>query len=173
MHEHPPKEFGAEGGTRTPTWCKPDWILSPARLPVPPLRRLTMQLDSGQRRNHAHDECVAGTALQILFTLPRFYSRRTTFVIDQFERSSITRRRYTSTVMLPHSRREILRHPDVQLQVLQRAQDVYDEHRETERSTFPTWGKPDPVKRDKLSFESSLPRRSRGASTSSATSAID
>ena len=99
-----------------------------ARLPVPPLRRLTMQLDSGQRRNHAHDECVAGTALQILFTLPRFYSRRTTFVIDQFERSSITRRRYTSAVMLPHSRREILRHPNVQLHVLQRSQDVYDEH---------------------------------------------
>jgi hypothetical protein len=33
-------------------------------------------------------------------------------------------------------------------------------------------GKPDPVERDKLDFESSLPRRSRGASTNSATSAM-
>ena len=29
----------AEGETRTLTWGKPNWILSPARLPVPPLRR--------------------------------------------------------------------------------------------------------------------------------------
>jgi hypothetical protein len=26
------------GRTRTGTWCEPDWILSPARLPIPPLR---------------------------------------------------------------------------------------------------------------------------------------
>ena len=28
-----------EGRTRTGTWCEPDWILSPARLPIPPLRQ--------------------------------------------------------------------------------------------------------------------------------------
>ena len=32
-----------------------------------------MQLDSGQRRNHAHDEWMAGTALQVLFTLSPVY----------------------------------------------------------------------------------------------------
>ncbi len=31
---------GAEGGSRTRTGCEPHWILSPARLPVPPLRRI-------------------------------------------------------------------------------------------------------------------------------------
>ena len=29
---------GAEGGSRTRTGFKPHWILSPARLPIPPLR---------------------------------------------------------------------------------------------------------------------------------------
>ena len=137
MHQHPPEEMCAEGGTRTPTWCKPDWILSPARLPVPPLRRLTIDLDSGHRRNHALDECVTGTALQILFALPRFNSRRTMFVIHQFERSAISCRRHPSIVMFLHTRREVLRHSNVQLQVLQRSQDVYDEHEETEQSTYP------------------------------------
>lgn len=31
---------GADGGSRTHTRGKPDWILSPARLPVPPHRHI-------------------------------------------------------------------------------------------------------------------------------------
>ncbi len=33
-----PQNDGAEGGSRTPTGFKPDGILNPARLPIPPLR---------------------------------------------------------------------------------------------------------------------------------------
>ena len=33
-----PRKLSAEGGNRTRTGCKPHRILSPARLPVPPLR---------------------------------------------------------------------------------------------------------------------------------------
>jgi hypothetical protein len=35
-HQCTPVE-STKGGTRTLTRCKPDWILSPARLPIPPL----------------------------------------------------------------------------------------------------------------------------------------
>ena len=31
--------MSTEGRTRTGTRCKPHWILSPARLPIPPLRQ--------------------------------------------------------------------------------------------------------------------------------------
>ena len=37
--------FCTGGRTRTGTWCEPDWILSPARLPIPPLWHVV--LDDG------------------------------------------------------------------------------------------------------------------------------
>jgi hypothetical protein len=36
------KIFSTEGRTRTGTRCEPHWILSPARLPIPPLRLINI-----------------------------------------------------------------------------------------------------------------------------------
>ena len=42
-HKHTPMLHSAEGGTRTPTRFESNWILSPARLPVPPLRHIDIK----------------------------------------------------------------------------------------------------------------------------------
>ncbi len=41
---------GAEGGIRTRTACYSHWILSPARLPFPPLRHLSQSKGSNRKR---------------------------------------------------------------------------------------------------------------------------
>ncbi len=38
-------ELSTEGRTRTGTRFEPHWILSPARLPIPPLRQLIFTAD--------------------------------------------------------------------------------------------------------------------------------
>ena len=38
----------AGGGSRTHTWCEPDRILNPARLPIPPLRRFRVSIRLGR-----------------------------------------------------------------------------------------------------------------------------
>ncbi len=61
--------FGARGGSRTHTGFEAHWILSPARLPIPPLLHLERTILWARRESNSRlPACKAGALDQLSYS---------------------------------------------------------------------------------------------------------
>ncbi len=115
----------AEGGTRTLTRCEPYWILSPARLPIPPLRQIS---DAW---------FLIAKPAQIFFPRPAFQeflpsasltTRGMAFDQQDSERTIRPRGPFPTSLMPPDSRRYVVREPDINVVPHETHQNIHEPH---------------------------------------------